>query len=85
MPNSKRLTRACLALAVTLVPLTAAADDGKKFADLDRNSDGYLSASEISFDRRLLERFTQLDVDGDGRISAAEWRARAGVRGAGRG
>jgi Ca2+-binding EF-hand superfamily protein len=45
------------------------------FATLDRNGDNRLSRSEAGFDRRLSETFVELDTDGDGFVSAAEFAA----------
>ncbi|WP_198683123.1 EF-hand domain-containing protein [Peristeroidobacter agariperforans] len=43
------------------------------FATLDRNGDNRISRSEAGFDRKLSETFVELDADGDGFVSAAEF------------
>lgn len=45
------------------------------FAALDRNGDHRISRSEAGFDRVLSETFAELDTDGDGFVSAAEFAA----------
>lgn len=45
------------------------------FASLDRNSDHRLSRSEAGFDRVLSETFAEIDTDGDGFVSSAEYAA----------
>jgi Ca2+-binding EF-hand superfamily protein len=47
------------------------------FAALDRNGDHRISRSEAGFDRRLSETFAELDTDGDGFVSIAEFTAAA--------
>lgn len=46
-----------------------------KFTALDRNGDHRISRSEAGFDRKLSETFAELDTDGDGFVSAAEFDA----------
>ena len=61
----------------------ASDDPGRKiasansFAALDRNGDSRISRSEAGFDRRLSETFAELDTDGDGFVSIAEFTAAA--------
>jgi Ca2+-binding EF-hand superfamily protein len=45
------------------------------FAALDRNGDHRISRSEAGFDRWLSETFADLDTDGDGFVSMAEFTA----------
>jgi hypothetical protein len=47
------------------------------FASLDRNGDNRLSRSEAGFDRWLSDAFAELDTDGDGFVSLAEFNAAA--------
>lgn len=68
---------ACLLAAASVF-----ADDAKDkvassglFASLDRNGDKRISRSEAGFDRKLSETFAELDTDGDGFVSAAEFSA----------
>lgn len=68
--------------ACLLANASVFADDGKdrvassgSFATLDRNGDNRISRSEAGFDRRLSETFVELDADGDGFVSAAEFAA----------
>jgi hypothetical protein len=60
--------------------LLAAADNS--FATLDRNDDRRLSRSEAGFDRLLSQTFAEIDTDGDGFVSAAEFAAAEKVRAA---
>lgn len=50
----------------------AAADS---FTSLDRNGDHRISRSEAGFDRLLSQTFADVDADGDGFVSAAEFAA----------
>ncbi len=49
-----------------------AADIRAKFAELDRDGDGYLLRDELPAEHELSRRFDQIDFDGDGRLSLAE-------------
>ena len=57
-------------------------DDGKSkiaattaFTTLDRNGDHRISRSEAGFDRALSQTFAEVDTDGDGFVSQAEFAA----------
>lgn len=43
------------------------------FASLDRNGDHRISRSEAGFDQVLSQTFAEIDTDGDGFVSAAEY------------
>jgi hypothetical protein len=43
------------------------------FTALDRNGDHRISRSEAGFDRVMSETFAEIDTDGDGFVSAAEY------------
>jgi YD repeat-containing protein len=43
------------------------------FTALDRNGDHRISRSEAGFDRLMSETFAEIDTDGDGFVSAAEY------------
>ncbi|TWI11509.1 EF-hand domain-containing protein [Aerolutibacter ruishenii] len=43
-----------------------------KFAQLDRNQDGYLSLEELPMEHTLSQHFADVDFDGDKRLSLAE-------------
>lgn len=45
------------------------------FTALDRNGDHRISRSEAGFDRVMSETFADIDTDGDGFVSAAEFAA----------
>jgi hypothetical protein len=45
------------------------------FTTLDRNGDHRISRSEAGFDRVMSETFAEIDTDGDGFVSAAEYAA----------
>jgi Ca2+-binding EF-hand superfamily protein len=68
---------ACLLAGATT--LANDADDrgasSGSFTTFDRNGDKRISRSEAGFDRKLSESFVQLDADGDGFVSAAEFAA----------
>lgn len=46
-----------------------------KFTALDRNGDHRISRSEAGFDRLMSETFAEIDTDGDGFVSTAEYAA----------
>ena len=50
-----------------------AAGAGTVFADLDSNKDGMLSAAEAGKDSKVMGMWKQLDKDGDGAVSRAEF------------
>jgi hypothetical protein len=45
------------------------------FTALDRNGDQRISRSEAGFDRVMSEVFAEIDADGDGYVSPAEYAA----------
>jgi Ca2+-binding EF-hand superfamily protein len=45
------------------------------FTALDRNGDQRISRSEAGFDRVMSEVFAEIDADGDGYVSSAEYAA----------
>ena len=45
------------------------------FTTLDRNGDHRISRSEAGFDRLMSETFAEIDTDGDGFVSTAEFAA----------
>ncbi len=49
-----------------------ATDDGKAFADLDKNSDGGVAMDELAATDMLHQHFTVADSDGDGKLTQAE-------------
>lgn len=80
----QKLVFAAVAGSVCLLASTGvfASDDTKNkvaaansFAALDRNGDNRISRSEAGFDRWLSETFAELDTDGDGFVSIAEFTA----------
>ncbi|MET0535465.1 MAG: hypothetical protein ABW171_14710 [Steroidobacter sp.] len=50
------------------------------FATLDRNGDHRLSRSEAGFDHVLAQTFAEIDTDGDGYVSPAEYAAAENTR-----
>jgi len=48
---------------------------GNSFASLDRNGDHRISRSEAGFDHVLSQTFAEIDTDGDGFVSSAEYAA----------
>lgn len=61
-----------------------ASGDGDRFAALDGNADGVLTPDEVA-GTRLEARFDDVDTDGSGDVSEAEFQAgRAAKRGRGR-
>lgn len=79
----QKLVIAAIAGSVCLLATASAfANDAKEkvassgsFATLDRNGDNRISRSEAGFDRQLSETFVELDADGDGFVTAAEFAA----------
>ena len=70
--------------ATLLVSVSAYANDttGKtkvasasSFVALDRNGDHRISRSEAGFDRIMSQTFAEIDTDGDGFVSPAEFEA----------
>ncbi len=55
-----------------IVSRSAQAD--RRFDELDRNRDGFLSRDEAAAARELDTRFSELDVDNDGKLSHDEYR-----------
>jgi hypothetical protein len=55
-------------------PEAAASTEHKmdKFSDLDKNSDGYLTAAELSAEHMLHRHFAAADSNGDKKLSEAE-------------
>ena len=45
------------------------------FTTLDRNGDRRISRSEAGFDRAMSDLFAEIDTDGDGFVSTAEYAA----------
>ena len=79
-----KLLLATLVGTVTMVANASVhADDRPKaksvstgpFATLDRNGDHRISRSEAGFDRLLSQSFAEIDTDGDGFVSPAEFAA----------
>lgn len=72
---------ACLFTALGASANGAAEVKGKlltttaSFASLDLNSDHRISRSEAGFDRVLSQTFAEIDTDGDGFVSTAEYAA----------
>lgn len=56
----------------TVVSRMAQAD--RRFDELDRNRDGYLSRDEAGEAHELDTRFSELDVNNDGKLSRDEYR-----------
>lgn len=50
----------------------AMSDDGKSFADLDKNGDGGISKDELKAGDMLYDHFSVADADGNGMLSQAE-------------
>lgn len=58
--------------------VTAAPSALPRFAQLDRNQDGYIDSSEAAAYPQFAWAFSRADVSGDGRLTQAEFaRARA--------
>ena len=62
-----------LALSLMLAPADLAAQQSPNLKRLDRNNDGRITKDE--FPERFRERFDQMDADGDGAVSDAEFAA----------
>jgi len=75
------LTPATLGLLSLAVFGLAQAQGGRTFSQLDRNQDSLVSVSEAQADEFVRTRFGQVDVNGDGFVSRAEfttWRKEGG-------
>lgn len=48
------------------------------FEELDVNGDGYIHQADVPADHELANLFAQYDLDGDGRLSRAEFELYAG-------
>ncbi len=74
---------ATVAASASLLAATHVYADGAKakiaaassFATLDRNRDARISRSEAGFDQVLSRTFAEIDTDGDGFVSPAEFAA----------
>ncbi|MEG8058593.1 signal transduction protein [Sphingomonas sp. 22L2VL55-3] len=64
-----RVSRAEFVAAIT----NGKGDPAKRFAHLDRNSDGFVDRPEI--DTAASKRFHRLDINGDGRLTRKERKA----------
>lgn len=82
----KSVIASIAAAACLFTALSASADDissGKSkmlasagtFDSLDRNGDDRISRSEAGFDRVMSHTFAEIDTDGDGFVSTAEYTA----------
>jgi len=71
----KPLIALALASAALLAsPMGRAADAAdRRFEELDRNHDGFLSRDEANDARELDTRFSELDADNDGKLSRDEY------------
>jgi hypothetical protein len=77
----KLLLAPLLGAATLLASAGVHADDAAKgkiaaagsFATLDRNRDDRISRSEAGFDRVMSQTFAEIDTDGDGFVSPAEF------------
>jgi Ca2+-binding EF-hand superfamily protein len=75
---SKPLIAACAAALAAFAPPTWAEDDiqeriDARFAELDRDRDGFLSRLECSRMPGLLESFLKHDTDKDGKLNRDEF------------
>jgi Ca2+-binding EF-hand superfamily protein len=79
----KQMLAAVVCISTFVVAAGAHADENDKnkvastssFAALDRNGDRRISRSEAGFDRILSQTFAEIDTDGDGFVSQAEFNA----------
>ena len=64
--------------SATAAPASAEpiADGTSGFDHLDVDRDGWLSVSELKVHPQPLPAFADLDQDGDGKVSTAEWNER---------
>ena len=63
-----------LALAGAWTSAAAADASDRRFDQLDRNHDGFLSRDEAEGAAELVSRFSELDVDNDDKLSRPEYR-----------
>lgn len=73
------MTRTILASLAATAALAfaaqASADDQATFESMDGNGDGMITAEEIPAGHKMAGKFAQIDSDGNGRISRAEFDA----------
>ncbi len=55
-------------------PVSPSAQADRRFDELDRNRDGFLSRDEADKARELDTRFSELDANNDGKLSRDEYR-----------
>ena len=70
----KRYTLTALAL-LAVSGLTWAGSGAASFQDLDKNHDGQISLDEAKKSTEVKDRFTEADVNQDGKLDAAEFAA----------
>lgn len=63
-----------LGLSFAVVGLAGKAIE-KDFDELDQNRDGYIDKSEATRSALIRQRWNEVDKDGDGRLSAKEFKA----------
>jgi hypothetical protein len=77
-PMNLKTTLIASAAAAFAVTGLAMADDDVTFAQLDGNRDGMVTRAEIPADHKMAGKFAEIDTDGNGSISQAEfdtWKA----------
>jgi EF-hand domain pair len=60
-------------LATSFVAGTVLAAEAPEFAMIDKNHDGYVSKEEASASPEIMELFTSVDADKDGKLSSTEY------------
>lgn len=56
----------------------AGSGDKVTFEQLDKNQDGYIERTDVPADHELAAMFANYDLDRDGRLNAAEFKAYKG-------
>ena len=69
----KRKSVIALGMSLATLGVAHAQDAPPMFDKLDTDKDGYLSIYEAESNMSLLEQFSQLDQNGDGRLNREEF------------
>ena len=59
----------------TMAPARAGDDSAAEFAKLDKNKDGYIDKAEAVMEPKLLGKWSEADINKDGKISKDEFLA----------
>ncbi len=75
----KRMSVIAVGLSLASVGVAQTEDNPPLFDKLDADNDGQINIYEAEVYKPLLDQFSQLDKDGDGRLSRQEFAALKGA------